>query len=227
MKPCPVLLLASLLLAGCAGLPCHRSEPVSLEGRGPAEIVAQAAAATPAKLNQFNSIVFEFAGQKFLGIGFMEIDRQERSFRVICLNPMGVKLFDLSGNDNGTTMNFAIEPLARAGDIATAVGNDIRRIYFDLTPRANATPRPGKHRLTYGGGVATGYQEHLFAGTGDLVEKRLYDDQLISWQVTYHDYREKGGKRSPGTIVFTDYRNGYQLTIREKEQTVDNDQATD
>jgi hypothetical protein len=199
-----------------------------MTGLAPAEVVARSVAATPEKFSGFNSIVFEIAGQKFLGIGFIEIDRQERSFRVICLNPMGVKLFDLSGSDRGTTMNFAIEPLAKAGDIATAVANDIRRIYFDLAPRAAATPRAGKHRLIYGGGVPGGYQEHIFAGSsGDLVEKRFYDDQLISWQVTYHDYRESGGRRTPATIAITDYKSGYQLTIREKEQPVDDDQTTD
>ena len=223
------LLVAMLLclLAGCAGLPCHRGEQLPMAGQAPAEVAARSVAATPEKFSGFNSIVFEFAGQKFLGIGFIEIDRKERSFRVICLNPMGVKLFDLSGNDRGTTMNFAIEPLAKAGDIATAVANDIRRIYFDLAPRDNATPRAGQERLVFGGGVPGGYQEHIFNGRGDLAEKRRYDDQLIAWQVFYQDYRESGGKRTPATIVITDYKSGYQLTIREKEQPVDDDQTTD
>lgn len=210
------------LLAGCAEMPFRPPETVPMEGREPSAVVQGFREATPESFSQLNSIVFEFAGQKFLGIGFLEIDRRERTFRVICLNPMGVKLFDLSGNDRGTTMNFAIEPLAGLGNIAAAVGHDIRRIYFDHIPPENATPRMGRDRLVYGGGTPLGYQEHIFAGAGgDLVEKRLYDDQLISWRVGYYDYRERGGKRSPGGIVITDYRSGYQLTIREKEQPVE------
>jgi len=218
MRSILALLAALMLLSGCADLPFRQQEPVPMVGLEPAGVVERARAATPDSFSQLNSIVFEFAGQKFLGLGFVEIDRRERSFRVICLNPMGVKLFDLSGNDRGTTMNFAIEPLANLGNIAAAVGHDIRRIYFDLDPRSNATPRPGQYRLIYGGGTPTGYQEHVFAGaSGDLVEKRFYDDQLISWRVGYYDYREKEGKRSPRSIVITDYKNSYQLTIREKE----------
>jgi hypothetical protein len=196
--------------------------------RDPAGIVSSAAAATPETFSGFNSIVFEIVGQKFLGIGFVDIDRTKRSFRVICLNPMGVKLFDLSGDERSTTTNFALEPLAKAGDIAAAVGNDIRRVYFDLAPRSNATPRWADGDLVYGGGVPGGYAEHVFSGgSGELIEKRFYDEQLISWQVTYHDYRERGGKRIPGTIVMTSYQGGYRLTIREKEQTVDEDQNAD
>jgi hypothetical protein len=220
----PAVLAILLLLAGCAELPCRRDGQIPLGGREPSAVVDHFRTAVPEKFSGFNSVVFEFAGQKFLGIGFIEIDRPARSFRVICLNPMGVKLFDLSGDDRGTTMNFAIEPLAKQGNIAAAVAHDIRRIYFDLVPADNATPRGGAYRLVYGGGTPSGYQEHLFAGSsGDLVEKRLYDEGLISWSVGYCDYREKEGKRSPREIIITDYKNGYQLTIREKEQAVEED----
>lgn len=224
MRVVPALLVVLLLLAGCAELPFSRDEQVLQEGKNPAAVVDHFRSAVAEKFNGFNSIVFEFAGQKFLGIGFIEIDRRERSFRVICLNPMGVKLFDLSGDDRGTTMNFAIEPLAKQGDIAAAVAHDIRRIYFDLVPADNATPRVGNFHVVYGGGTPGGYQEHLFAGSsGDLVEKRQYDEGLISWSVGYFDYREKEGKRAPRGIVITDYAKGYQLTIREKEQAVEED----
>jgi len=224
-----VLLLALFwLLAGCAELPFPPGDLVPLGTTEPATVVEKYQRATPEKFSQLNSIVFEIAGQKFLGIGFLDIDRTDRTFRVICLNPMGVKLFDLSGDDHGTTLNFAIEPLTRFGDIATAVGNDIRRIYFGLAPRRNATPRVGSRRITFGGGVPDGYQEHVYAGRdGDLVEKRMYDDRSISWSVGYFDYQEREGKRFPRGIVLTDYRGGYQLTIREKEQPVEESQRAD
>lgn len=224
MRLFTALLASLLLLSACAEAPLRKDEPLALPGNGPQATVEYFRVKTPDKFSGFNSIVFEIAGQKFLGMGFVEIDRKQRSFRVICLNPMGVKLFDLSGDDHGAVLNYAIEPLAQQGDIAAAVANDIRRAYLDLVPNAAATPRVDKQSITYGGGTPAGYVEHIFAkNEGNLVEKRLYDEQLISWSVAYSAYRENGGMRTPGNIVITDYKNGYQLTIREKEQSIAED----
>lgn len=217
-------LLALTMLCGCAELPFRQVEPVTMDRVEPKELLERFSAKLPENTSQLNSIVFEFAGQKFLGLGFLEINHRERSFRVVCLNPMGVKLFDLSGDDHGTTTNYAMEPLASAGNIAVAVSADIRRIYFDTIPKKNATSHNCGNRVIFGGGTPSGYQEHVFAGASpDLVEKRFYDDQLISWRVGYYEYLEKDGRRYPRGIIITDYKNGYQLTIRQKEQSLEED----
>jgi len=220
-----ILILASImLLCGCAEMPFKQVEPFSLDRVEPKQQLERYRAKMPESMNLLNSIVFEFAGQKFLGLGILEINSRERSFRVVCLNPMGVKLFDLSGDDSGTITNYAIEPLATLGNIATAVSADIRRIYFDTIPKENATPHRCGSRTLFGGGTPDGYLEHVFAGAvPDLVEKRFYDDQLISWRVGYYEYEERSGRRYPRGIIITDYKKGYQLTIREKEQSFEED----
>lgn len=213
-----------MLVAGCAELSSRPDSLYASNAIEPALMLDRFRSTAPESFSSLNSVVFDYAGQKFLGLGFIEINRPERSFRVVCLNPMGVKLFDLAGDERGTTTNFALEPLARYGDIAAAVAADIRRIYFDTVPKENATPRNFGNRIIYGGGTPTGYQEHVYAGAaGDLVEKRYYDDQLISWRVNYFDYQEKNGRRYPRSIIITDYKNGYQLTVREKEQSLEQD----
>jgi len=217
----PLLLM---LVTGCATEHFRQAQMVSISKIEPEQLLERFKANLPEKVSSLNSVVFEYAGISFLGLGFVEIDRSKGTFRVICLNPMGVKLFDLSGDKNVTTTNFAIEPMAQYGEIGAAVAADIRRIYFDLLPPPGTEPRKGEYRVIYGSATPKGYQEQIFAGIdGDLTEKRFYADQFISWQVTYHDYKSIGGKRYPQGIVLTNYKDGYQLVIREKEQALEKD----
>jgi hypothetical protein len=218
------LLSLTVILTGCAEMPFKKDDRASISGIDNTQLLERFKANLPETLNSLNSVVFEYAGISFLGLGFVEIDRSRGTFRVICLNPMGVKLFDLSGDKNVTTINFAIEPIAKYGEIGAAVAADIRRIYFDLLPPLNAEPRRGEFSVIYGSSIPNGYQEQIFAGIdGDLIEKRFYSDQFISWQVTYHDYKSIGGKRYPQGIVLTNYKDAYQLVIREKEQELEKD----
>ena len=223
-----LLLIFLLFTAACTPAVFTKWQSESISTINPADLVERYRSSLPETLNSLNSIVFDYAGIKFLGLGFIEIDRKNESFRVVCLNPMGVKLFDLSGDKKGTITNFAIEPMAKQGDIAALVAADIRRIYFDLIPASSLEPWKSEYRLLYGGGTPSGYLEHIFIGVnGDLSEKRFYTDQFISWQVTYHDYVNTGGKRYPKGIILTNYRDGYQLVIREKERDLENDKESD
>jgi len=218
------LLSLAVILSGCAEIPFKKDSPVSISGIDSTLLLERFKSNLPETVSSLNSVVFDYAGVTFLGLGFVEIDRSKSSFRVICLNPMGVKLFDLSGDRNSTITNFAIEPMAKYGEIGAAVAADIRRIYFDLLPPPNAEPRRGEYRVIYGSSTPSGFQEQIFAGAdGDLVEKRFYYDQFISWQVTYHDYRSIGGKRYPQGIVLTNFSDGYRLVIREKEHEFEKD----
>jgi hypothetical protein len=218
-------LLFTVLLGGCAEIPFRSTDRYPLGNLAPEKVVADFRTRTPEEISMLNSIVFEFAGQQFLGVGFIEVQPVVKSFRVICLNPMGVKLFDLAGDQGGVKVNFALEPLASYGNIASAVAIDINRIYFDAVPSDDAMHYRLNDRLVFGKGQPSGYLEHVFAGRhGDLVEKRFYADQIISWSVGYYEYVENNGKRYPKGIVLTDYKGGYRLIIREKEQTVEKDQ---
>ena len=71
----------------------------------------------------------------------MGIDRTNDTFKVVCLNPMGVKLFDLTGDRNSVTPRDVIPALANYGDLPRAVGG-----LRDLLPgRVGWRPRPA-HR---------------------------------------------------------------------------------
>ncbi len=218
MKRLIVLFLGVFLAVGCARVPFQETTLVPLESVDPSSVVESFKAGLPANFQVLNSVVFEYNWRKFLGLGNVDVDRQENRFRVVCLNPMGVKLFELSGDRNAIVTDYALDALMKYGDLPTAVGNDIRRIYFDVVPSASAQVSKGKYTISFRQPDGAGYMEYVFAGKDrDLIEKSYYEDDDLVWRVSYYEYREQNGKRYPQGIVLVNYQYGYQLTVRQKE----------
>jgi hypothetical protein len=214
MKKLAILILGALLVTGCASVPFRETPLVSLESVDPHSVVENFQASVPAKFQVLNSVVFEYNWRKFLGIGSVEIDRRDNQFKLVCLNPMGVKLFELSGDRNTITTHYAIDALMKYGDLPTAVGNDIRHIYFDMVPSASAQISREKYRISFRQPAGAGEMEYVFAGKDrELVEKSYYENDDLVWRVSYYEYRE----HYPQGIVFVNYQYGYQLTVRQKE----------
>jgi hypothetical protein len=174
------------------------------------------------KFSIVTSVVFEYNSRKFYGIGALQINRPDGVFRVAGMNPMGVKLFELSGDQHGVTSQYTIADFSRYGDIAAAVGNDIRRIYFDLVPGPEARIWKRRYKLIFRQPSGPGFLEYVFAGTGgDLIEKNYYEESGIVWKAAYYEYQEQDGKRWPQGIVLIHYQYGYRLTVRQKEILVE------
>ena len=219
MKKFLLLIIVFLAVNGCSTVPFRETERVPLANESPQVLVLRFRARMPDSFQLLNSIVFEYNSRTFAGIGYLAIDRRNSVFSVACLNPMGVKLFELSGDRNSVTDRYTIAALNRFGDITAVVGNDIRRIYFDLVPSTEARVSKGKNTVRFRQPAGGGHVEYVFAGAdGDLIEKNYYDDDGIVWRASYYEYREQqDGKRSPLGIVFLHYNYGYRLTVRQKE----------
>ena len=212
------LLLGVALVSGCAHVPFQETQRVSFESVDPKSMVAQFKANSPENFQLLNSVVFEYSWQTFMGIGYVDINRHNSEFKIVCLNPLGVQLFELTGDRNTIVPHSVMPALMKYGDLPTAVGTDIRRIYFDLVPSDNARIVKGSYsiifRQTYGSGV----MEYKFAGKGrELVEKVYYEEDDIVWRISYYEYREQNGKHYPQGIIMINYKYGYQLTVRQKE----------
>ncbi|HSQ77323.1 MAG TPA: hypothetical protein VLN91_00380, partial [Nitrospirota bacterium] len=127
-------------------------------------------------------------------------------------------LFALSGDQDSVTSQYSIAAFTKYGDIASAVGTDIRRIYFDLVPAPEAKIWKKKYKLIFRQGSGPGFLEYVFAGRdGDLIEKNYYENNGLVWRVSYYEYRDQDGKRWPQGVVFTHYDYRYRLTVRHKE----------
>ena len=212
------LLIWLLFVAGCANVPFQKARQVSFESVDPKSVVEQFKANSPENFQLLNSVVFEYSWKTFMGIGYIDIDKQNSLFKVVCLNPLGVQLFELSGDKNTIVIQNAMPALMQYGDLPTAVGNDIRRIYFDLVPSDKARIWKSKYKVNFWQPYGSGVMEYEFAGIGrGLVEKVYYENDEIVWRISYYEYREQNGKYFPQGIIMINYKYGYQLTVRQKE----------
>ena len=218
MKRLVQFIVVVLVVAGCGAVPFKEAARGPLPAGNPRAIVERFQASMPANFHLLNSIVFEYNSRAFPAIGYVDIDRKNELLKVVCLNPMGVKLFELSGDRDKVENHYTIAALSRFGDITTAVGNDIRRVYLDMTPSPEARVSVGRHSLRFRQPFGAGVLEYVFSGPeGDLIEKNFYGDTGLAWRVSYYDYREQNGKRIPHGILFLNYDFHYRLTVRQKE----------
>jgi hypothetical protein len=220
MKKAFLLFFITFIISGCETIPFQETSLVSLETRDPWSVVEHFKENVPESFQLLTTVVFGYNGRTFSCIGTIEIDSKNRMFKVAGLNPMGVKLFEISGNNLGVTTHYAIAAITQYGDVGAAIGKDIRRIYFDLLPSQNAPVWKRKYKLIYRQSYDQGYLEFIFAGVdGDLIEKNYYENHQPIWCVSYYEYREQKGKRLPQGIIYVNYQYGYRLTVRQKGQT--------
>ncbi len=218
MKRRYAICILSFIIFACSSVPFTKTVYTPLGQVEPVSVLSSYREKVPDEINLLNTIVFEYRWRKFSGIGQVTADMLEKTFAVVCINPMGVKLFEISGDKDTTNSRFVMEPLSKKGDIAKAVGEDIRRIYFDLIPQSNAESIKSKYKLIFKQAHNAGIIEYVFAGVdGYLIEKKYYEDGDPVWGVSYYEYRIKGGKLYPGGIILNNFKYNYRLIVRLKE----------
>ena len=212
----PVIIL--LHLTGCAGIPFQKAERVPIGKIEPGEVKEQFALMLPEKLRIINSMVFEYKGEAVSFIGYSDVDTLNKTFTVVGLNQVGIKLFELTGNNDKTELRFAVEEFTKRGNFAEAVAGDIKKIYFDRLPGAGAKASREKYETVFARNEDGATIEHVFAGAGNLlVEKRCTVDNIAVWNVYYYEYHIENDKLYPAGIILENHKYDYRLILRLKE----------
>ena len=210
--------LIILTSAGCSTVPFPRASYIPLDSADPQLVRKEFAASLPDRFQLINSIVFQYKWQSFSALGYIDANRELKTFAVSCLNPVGIKLFELSGDKDSVRTNFVLKELLRRGDLPRVIGEDIRRIYFDIVPSPEAKAQKDRYRVIFREPVGSGAIQYIFAGTGlKLIEKRYYEKNRLLWSVFYYQYSRDHGKFYPAGIILKNYRFGYNLIVRLKE----------
>ena len=218
MKQLPTILILFRGLSGCTSIPFQKTSYVPIDFVDPWTIVGQFRNNSPENFQLVNTIIFQYSWNKFSGIGYIKGNIREKTFTVVCINPIGIKLFELSGNKYKVDSHFVLEQFSKKGDFAKAVGDDIRRIYFDTVPSSGAKIKKKKFQIVFTELLETGIVEYIFAGPGGyLVEKNYYEEGILNWKVSYYEYQQNNEKIYPAGIILKNYKYGYTLTIKLKE----------
>ena len=214
-----VILLAILFCSvGCVSVPFKSINYVSLDNVDPLALRREFGDILAQRMQVVNSIVFQYKWQRFSALGYTELNLPANTFAVSCMNPVGIKLFELSGNQDTIKPGFVLKELLQRGDLPRVVGEDIRRIYFNMLPSPEAKIEKERYKIIFSQAYGQGIIKYVFAGSQHLlVEKRYYEKNHNLWSVFYYEYRLDKGKLYPAGLILKNHRFGYNLVIRLKE----------
>jgi hypothetical protein len=210
-----------LLSSACSTVPFRSTEMVPAEPATAKELVDGLWDAGRGNFLIRSTAVFDFRGIRVPLTGVMKLDTARKSARLVGMNDMGVKLFDLAVDRTSSQPLFVVPDLARYPGFAEAVAASLRRIFLAPEPaRDDALAiAPKSYRLTR---FQDGAQLSFVLGGRhvQLLEKsaRGLNDR---WRVRYYEHQWQALRAIPRGIVLDDDMAGYRLTlwIESVEQT--------
>lgn len=211
VKPIGILLLC--LTAGCAlfepSIPVELAEP-------PQE------RPVPPTFRAVQSVVFSFYGRNMTGIGVLSLDRNNRSFELSCMTPMGTKLFDLRMNQGEPEVLFALPFFTEKEGFAEAVALDIARIFFDMQPAVITRAFRKGESLQIESKTENGVIRYVYQGFPlQMNEKYFIRKRELEARIEYRSFFEQDGFRCVGEASLKSEAYGYRLTVRTKELTTE------
>ncbi len=197
-----LFVLPCLLLASCRSLP-----PVSpFEA---ARIPLAYEQALPVSFKAQQTLVFEFKPHwwwptiRMTALGYATVNRRTGDYAVVCLSPLGVKLFDVARTNGVTATRLMIPAGGDQAAAGKAISDDIGNLYFNLVPSPTAVVKQRGNSLVFRGECS----EHEFSrSTGQLVRKEVWTDHSRS-TLTF-------GDSFPGSMTLVNHAYGYRLKIR-------------
>lgn len=209
------LALAALLLAGtaCSSVPFR---PTRLTPTGPSTAAALTEGLWDAGNGTYlirHSALFEFQGMRTPLAGVMRLDTGRKSARLVGMNEMGVKLFDLAIDRSSHEALFIMPELASYPGFAEAVAASVQRIFLSAGPARDdaLTVTPRSYRLS-GNRDGKTLLFTLGGKHGQLLEKSC-SGPGEEWRVRYYEHQWQQLLPIPRGIVLDDERAGYRLTL--------------
>jgi len=216
------ILLLVPLIGGCAGEPFIR-EPLPVVRHPDSNALRDAFARTVS--NRFisdDTVIIQAPFRNDLAVlGVLRVDRVAGTFELVALNHLGVKLFDLKGDRGGTSVRFAIGPLMKQQEVLLAIGEDIRRMYFDLVPSQPAVAQIERTDVKFTQTDHGGRLVYVFGGQpGILLEKRSIGFFGVVWRVRYYRYESQGASLYPRGIVMDNSWFHYRIIVKNRDREI-------
>ncbi len=217
MRKIAVFLLI-LLLTGCGGVPFAVTEPAPV----PAEVTPEQLAASvwTQQSGIFlvrQTVLFEFRGARVPMSGMLRLDASRGRARLVAMNDLGVKLFDLEVSETTQQQHYLLSDLSRIPHFAEAVATSVRRVFLaprpDGSERLTRSPRLAELRRPFGSGDVC----FTFGGGDTRLLMTVVADGEESWRIRYFEYQKKSAIDYPRGVVLEDRMAGYRLTLWQEE----------
>jgi hypothetical protein len=193
---------------------CRSLPPLAPEDAGRVPLAYEQTLPTSFKAQQ--TLVFEFKPHwwwptvRMTALGYATVNRKTGDYAVVCLSPLGVKLFDVACSNGVTATRMMIPAGGDQAAAGKAISDDIGKLYFNLVPPPGATVKQRGNRLVFRGECS----EHEFdLVTGQLVRKEVWNAGSRSTLI-FGDIRQEGGYSVPGAMTLVNHRYGYRLIIK-------------
>jgi hypothetical protein len=196
-----LLPLWALLLGGCVAAPSPTRPAVPVPaGVSEARLVAGSWTLQSGVFLMEQRAEFDFRGHKLEMRGLMRLDTRAGRARLVAIDDLGIKLFDLTVTRDGQTLNSVLPQLAKYPRLGEGIAASVRRIFLAPRPSAGDTlqaeptayvlSRPwkgGTLRFTFGGRVPVLQSAEATGGS--------------AWRIDYFTYRRQQGIRYPRPIT--------------------------
>ncbi|MEI6563659.1 MAG: hypothetical protein WCO42_05045 [bacterium] len=206
------LILLPLFLSSC------RTLPPNPEAVARVKVAYEAEPSVPYEARQ--SMVMEFSPHwwwptlRMTVLGYSRVNPKTGDYAVVCLSPLGVKLFDVARTNGQTTARISLPVPGGQQEAEKAIGDDISRLYFDMTPAPGATVTQKGGRLVFWWRDGKDWNEYEYDILSTrLVRKAACLDGSLSTLV-FGDYRKLPCGTYPLAMKLTNSKNRYSLTIR-------------
>jgi hypothetical protein len=178
-------------------------------------------AALPLQFESQQTLVFAFRPHwwwpsiRMTALGYSTVNRPLREYTVVCLSPLGMKLFDVARSNGEFRANFSIPLPGNRKTAGQALDADISDLFFDLTPPAGAIMIRRGRQVVFEGPDGAHRVDYVFsADSGQLLSKTRFDGWRRVNTIIFSDPRTEGGRTYPATAVLRNHRQGYTLTLK-------------
>ncbi len=208
----PLVLLAATV-AGCSAVPFQRPElvatrPVAVESLLDGHWLLDSGVF---RLRQ--SGLFQLGWKKVPVEGVAQLDTAKKTVRLVAMNAMGVKLFDLQISAREVETHHLLPQFAQHPRFVEAVATSVRRIFLEPQPRRADRLERAADRYVVRRRDKEQELRFVFGSRQDVLLETRSRGRNEDWQVRYYEYRRLGEQWVPGGIVLEDDAAGYRLTL--------------
>ncbi|OEU61226.1 MAG: hypothetical protein BA870_08425 [Desulfuromonadales bacterium C00003094] len=218
MKKQCVILSLLLALTACSGVPFVMPDTVAVRSDVTATQLATSVWTAQQGVFQLRqTVLFEFRGARVPMAGLMRLDLTQGQVRLVALNDLGVKLFDLEVTQIGEQQHYLLPDIAKIPHFTEAVAASVRRVFLTPRPDGSETLRLTASRCQLTRSNPSREIRFTFGGNGSQLLATEVDGDQEDWMARYFEYQTAETILYPRGIVLDDRIAGYRLTLWQEE----------